>query len=166
MVGWIGGDANMDELLAGLPVVNDRLRELHDELWTSSAADPVTLELCRLRMAQLIGSQADLAVRYAPARAEGLDESRIESLGDWPVSDLFDERDRAALNFAEKYVIDPHSVTDDDCARLSEHFSPEELAALTTGLALFDGLARFRVALGAEPAPGRVVTPSATEPLP
>ena len=163
---WIHDSATTDSLLSLIPSTNERIRELHDSLWNESDADPVILELCRIRMAQLIGSPADLAVRYQPALADGLGDDRLETLGEWPISDLFDERDRAALNFAEKYVIDAHSITDADCARMNEHFNPEQIAALTTGLAMFDAMARFRVALSAMVPDEPKVAPTPTTPLP
>ena len=50
------------EVLPGLPTGGAQLAALYAELW-DAGVDPVTLELCRLRIATLIGSTADLAVR-------------------------------------------------------------------------------------------------------
>ena len=45
--------------------------------------DPVLVELCRLRMAKLLGSTLDLSLRWRPAREAGLTEARIALLADY-----------------------------------------------------------------------------------
>jgi alkylhydroperoxidase family enzyme len=125
-----------------------QLRDLYDELW-DSGVDPVTLELCRLRMATLIGSADDMAMREPRAVAAGLAEETVEDLPGWPTSDRFTEAQRCALGFAEQYVIDAHGFTDDDMALMHEHFTDPQLATLTTACATFDALARVRTVLAA-----------------
>jgi alkylhydroperoxidase family enzyme len=137
--------------------VLDRYRELTADVWKPGRADPVLLEICRLRIAHLIGDAAELATRSRPAIDAGLTEAKLEELSRWPTSPLYSAGERAALNFAEVYVADPHSITDADAARLHEHYDPPELATLTTALALFDAMSRLRVALGITPeSPGTI----------
>jgi alkylhydroperoxidase family enzyme len=134
------------EVLAGLPTGGAQLAALYAELW-DAGVDAVTLELCRLRMATLIGSAADLAVREPRAVAAGLTEELVAALPDWPTSPRFSDAQRAALDFAEQYVIDAHGFTDADMIAMHDHFTPPQLAALTTACATFDALARVRTVL-------------------
>ena len=160
----IDGAGTTDDVFALAPDIYEHYRELNQRLWRDGQLDPAVLELCRLRMAQLIGSTAELDVRHDVA-AE-IAQAQLENLRQWPTSPAFGPRERAALAFAEKYVIDAHSITDEDCAELNLHFTPAELTTLTTGLAMFDAMARFRVALGcAAPPPGPSPT-TADAPLP
>ena len=89
---------------------------LYAALW-DVGVDPVTLELCRLRMATLIGSAADLAMRQPERRRRRPDRgSRRGAPG---VADLGAVHRRATLRdsaFAEQFVIDAHGFTDDDMA--------------------------------------------------
>jgi alkylhydroperoxidase family enzyme len=133
-------------VLAGLATGVPELAALYAELW-DAGVDAVTLELCRLRMASLIGSTADLAAREPRAVAAGLTEDVVDALPSWPSSERFTDAQRAALGFAEQYVIDAHGFTDDDMARMHEHFTDPQLAALTTACATFDALARARTVL-------------------
>ena len=133
-------------MLAGLATGVPELAALYAELW-DAGVDAVTLELCRLRMASLIGSAADLAAREPRAVAAGLTEDVVDALPSWPSSERFTDAQRAALGFAEQYVIDAHGFTDDDMARMHEHFTDPQLAALTTACATFDALARARTVL-------------------
>lgn len=113
------------------PRLAPTLGELEARLW--AANDPVLLDLCRLRLGQLVGR--DLAPRHAP-------EAKVVALRRWPTDPAFTEAERALLDFCEHYAIDARTVTDAQAARLHEHFDEPALAALTTGIAVYDALAR------------------------
>jgi alkylhydroperoxidase family enzyme len=132
------------DLLALLPAGYDELRALYAGLW-ESGIDPVTLELCRLRMSTIIRSEPGR--RDPRAVAAGLDDRLVSALPSWPTSELFSPAQRAALGFAEQYVLDPRGFTDADAAAMHEHFTPEQLATLTTAVATFDALTRVRALL-------------------
>ncbi len=112
--------------------------------------DPVILELCRLRIAQMVESEFDLALRYRPATDSGLSEDKIAALSDYPTSLLFSERERIILEFTEQWVIQSSSITDDDVARLQTVMSPEDFMYFCKALSLIDQFARansaFRLA--------------------
>ena len=146
--GEAGGGTTLDRVFGLVPEAYDAYRRLDDAIWDPDLVDPSLLELCRLRIAQLVGCDAELAVRHDEARATGLTEAKIDELRQWPTSSHYSDGDRVVLNFAEKFVIDASSVDDDDCAALRAHLSDPAIAALTTAVALFDAMARFQVALG------------------
>ncbi len=104
---------------------------LEDSVWATN--DAVLLDLCRIRLGQLVGR--DLAPRHAPPE-------QVEALRRWPTDPAFSAGERAALDFCEHYAIDARTVTDEQAARLHEHFSEPALAALTTGIAFFDAVVR------------------------
>jgi alkylhydroperoxidase family enzyme len=106
----------------------------------------VVLELCRLRVAQIL--------QCAPAFNE-----RTNGVPPLPDPEDFTPAQRAAVDFAEQFVIDPHGVDDDLRARVREHLSSAEFVALTEAVALFDGFTRFRLALCDEDAAERIVDP-------
>src|SRR3954447_11613992 len=68
-------------------------------------ADAVLVELCRLRIAQLVESAFDASLRYAAAHAAGLGEEKLAAIEQYPESELFTARERAALEFAEQFAI-------------------------------------------------------------
>ena len=143
------GPAPPADLLELLPAGYDELRALYAGLW-DAGVEPLTLELCRLRLATLIGSAPDLASRDPRALAAGLDEKMVDALPAWPTSSLFNDAQRSALGFTEQYVIDPHGFTDAEAAAMHNHFSPTQLATLTIAVATFDALARVRAVLTIE----------------
>ena len=135
------------------PKLDSVLGEFVGQVW-EGAMDSATLEMCRVRMAMLLGSEEDAAFRSPQAVGGGGGagetaelEAKLLALSEWPTSPLFSEADRAALDFCEKYVIDPYAITDEDCVEMNRCFSEPELTNLTFALAAFEGLIRSRVAL-------------------
>jgi alkylhydroperoxidase family enzyme len=115
---------------------------------TQRAGEPALLELCRVRIAQIVGCDATAH----PDCAE-----KIAALDDWRRSTAFSAVERACLALAEKFVLDPRGVSDADCAAVTAHLSPAETVALVEALALFDGFARFRAILAIESGGRRAV---------
>lgn len=138
---------SLDELLSLSPAA-DTLRAYEVAVWRDPATDPLLLELCRLRIGQMLG--LDPATRpLAPAAlAAGLDDTWIAELSRWPTSGRFGARERAALAFAEQWFLDPSGMTDDDCAALRTALGEPGCAAFTMGLALSEAMLRLELALG------------------
>jgi alkylhydroperoxidase family enzyme len=114
--------------------------------------DPELVELCRIRIAQLVESAFDLSVRYGPAQTAGLTEDKIAALSQYPDSELFTEKERAALEFTEQFVIQSSSISDEDVTRLQEHLTAEEFIYLTKSLGAMDQFARANSAFRIAPA--------------
>jgi AhpD family alkylhydroperoxidase len=147
---WLAKQApgdGLDAVYGMLPRAYARHRELVAHLWRPGLVDPVVLELCRLRIAQLLRCAPELTARTPAALAAGLTEDRIARLAEWPIAPDYSAVERAALAFTEMYVIDPGAVTDELAGDVTAHFSASEATALTTGIAVFDAIARFQVAL-------------------
>ena len=151
---WLGRRADrttpFEQALGLRPELLDQYRDLYAQLWADRLVDPILLELCRLRIAQLHGSGSELSIRYAPAVEAGLIEEKVDALPSWPGSPLFSDHERACLAYAEKLVIDVHAITDAESAAVAGGMTPGELVAFTLALGLFDALGRFRLVLGLE----------------
>lgn len=78
----------------------------------------------------------------------------------WRDSDLFDERERAALDYAERMTITGQSVDDACFAAMREHFTEPELVELTAGIAMENFRSKFNVPLRVE-AQGFCLVPGA-----
>lgn len=122
--------------------------ELHAAVWASGV--PVTvLELCRLRMAQLLRCEPAMAERTQVAVVAGLTESRIGRLAQWPSDPEFDRTDRACLEFTELFVIDHHSITDDQASAVRAQLGEAGFVAFTTALSVWENQHRFDNAIAA-----------------
>jgi len=142
----------LDAVFGHRPELYRDYRDFIALFWERELVDPVLLELCRLRIAALVGCEAELGLRYEVAQRAGLTESKIAALDRWHEDDRFSERERAVLSFAELFVRDPHAITDDDAAAVVRELGDAGMVAFVETLALLDGFARFRVMLGVEPA--------------
>lgn len=145
------GATPLDRVFGLRPDAYARFREMYAGLWDASAIDPVVLELCRLRIATVLGCDAERAIRYTDASDAGLTEARVAMLPRWPDDPVFSAGERSAIEFAEQYVIDPHGLTDEHFAALHREFDEPALATLSLAVAMFDALTRMRLALGVEP---------------
>jgi alkylhydroperoxidase family enzyme len=115
-------------------------------------SDPVLVELVRLRIAQLVESEFDQSLRYQPAIDAGLTEAKVRQLTDYPTSSLFDDRERAALEYAEQFAIQSSAISDEDCVRLQQQLSVQEFIFLTKALGVIDQFARANSAFKISPA--------------
>ena len=97
-----------------------------------SALDPQLQELVKFRVAQMNGCAYCLDMHSRDAVAGGERPERLYTVAGWrEAGDLFDERERAALAFAEEMTdIADHGVSDDVYDAAAEHFSEAELAGL------------------------------------
>lgn len=119
--------------------------------WEKRLVDPVLLELCRLRVAQLHRAAHPLSMRTPEAVAAGLDEAKIARLESWWREPGFSELERACLHFAEQFVRDAKAIRDDDAAPLLVAFGEPGLVAFVEALAIFDGFGRFCRMLDVQP---------------
>jgi len=149
------GDTDFERVFSLRPDLYDPFREFYSLFWTKALLDPVLLELCRLRVAQLLGTESELRIRYQPALDAGLDEPLVAALPSWPTSPAFTEAQRAALTFTEQWVLDPHGIDSTLRDQVADHVGVPGLVALCEALALFEGFDRFRTILGV-PAPPEV----------
>ena len=145
------GDTDWDRLVALWPEATDALAGLVAAAWAEN--DPVLLELCRLRMATMLGSDLEWSRRTERATAAGLTDEKIRELASWPTSPRFSERERAALAVAEQFVIDANGVTEQLIDALTGHLGPEGSFAFVQGLSILETFERACLTLGIDTAP-------------
>jgi AhpD family alkylhydroperoxidase len=132
------------QVLQHHPDVIAELTAAHDAAW--NAVDPVLLELCRLRVAMLLGCATELAVRTPAALAAGLDERTVAELASWPTSSRFDPRARACLAFTEQFVIDVASLDHDLTDAVTSHLGSAGLVDLAHALLVVEQRQRLALA--------------------
>jgi alkylhydroperoxidase family enzyme len=138
-----GTTAVLGAVLSDHPDIADRLTELERAAW--SAVDPVLLELCRVRIAMLLGCAEEAQARIDDALSGGLDEATLAELPSWPTSPRFGPRERACLAFCEQFVIDVAGMSDDLASAVAEHVGPQGLADLAAALLVVEQRQRLRL---------------------
>ena len=129
-------------------------REFAGLFWEKRLVDPVLLELCRLRIAQLHGAAHPLSLRTPEARAAGLDEAKIARLDEWWRQPGFSDLERACLRFAEQFVLDAQAMSDEEARPVVAALGDAGTVAFIEALAIFDGFGRFCRMLDVQPVEG------------
>jgi alkylhydroperoxidase family enzyme len=145
----IGTDAVFDDVIDKRPRYAAALRDVEAALWSQSLVSPITLELCRLRIAALLGCEAALNHRTSEAVAARLDETLVASLPRWPTDPGFDSCLRACLGYTEQLLIDAQGVSDELANAVIDEIGEGGFLVLTYACGLFETTQRARLILGA-----------------
>ncbi len=125
---------------SGLADVSEQLRAANEAAW--AATSPRLLELCRVRIAILLGCAAEVDARTP---GSGVGDDLLAAIRSWPTDARFDALDRACLAFTEHYVIDVASIDDDTVAAVREHLGDEGVANFVNALLVVEQRIRLRL---------------------
>ena len=131
-----------DAVLGLKPDVYEALRKTLTLAW--QITDSHLLDLCRLRLAQMVGARAEF---------DSADQILLAQLEGWRSSSVFSERERAALSYAEQYQVDHRRITDEQKQELAHHLSQREVVNFVWALHMNDAYARLLSLLDIEPDP-------------
>jgi len=94
-------------------------------------------ELVNLRVSQINGCAFCIDMHWADLLRQGVDPRHVNAIAGWREAHrFFDDRERAALNWAEAVNAIPHRTpSDDDFALLKNSFTEAEIADLTFSVA-------------------------------
>src|SRR6267154_6484377 len=145
------GDSDWDSLSRQWPEAFVALAGLVGAAWDE--ADPVLLELCRLRMATLLKYTSEGARRSTRARLAGATDEKVADLAQWPTSPLFTEGERACLALTEQFVIDVNGVTDAHINAITDHLGPRGCFGFVPALSALETFQRAWLTLGIHTAP-------------
>jgi uncharacterized peroxidase-related enzyme len=143
------GDSTAMRAVAHRPDIIEAFVPFYQKLQFEGLLDRKLVELVRLAIAQVNRCANCLGSRYQDSIDAGLTEEMIAALPDAEHSDLFSDREKAAIAFAQKMAADHHSVGDADFARLHRHFCEKEIVELCFDVAQFIGIGRMFAAIDA-----------------
>jgi alkylhydroperoxidase family enzyme len=120
--------------------------------FNSAVRKPGTLEqrirnLCELKGSAMIGCEFCLDLGSQICRNSGFSDEELLAIPRYSNSELFSEREKAALDYTVAVMRTPVEVTDDLFADLQDHFTTEQIVELTALLTLVN-LDRFNAAFG------------------
>lgn len=112
-----------------------------------SSIEKKLLHLVEYRVSQINGCAYCLDMHSKDLRHEGESEQRIYVISAWRESDLFTERERAALAWAEAVTTLPdHQVPEEVFQAAKNEFGEEELLDLTLAITTINTWNRFNIA--------------------
>jgi alkylhydroperoxidase family enzyme len=80
-------------------------------------------------------------------RDNGVSDEKLLDLGEYRQSEHYSERERVALEYADRITITSEDVEDDLFNRLQAFYSPEEIIELTCTVTFENFLSKFHHAL-------------------
>ena len=130
------------------PEVMKAFNHAWEVFFRQGVTDHAIKELCRLYISKSVDCEYCGGQRSMLAREQGTTEAQVDELLDFEHSTRFDDRERAALEWAMAITWDPHLADDDLWARLRRHFNEPQLVELGHFIALTLGQQRFLKTLG------------------
>ncbi|WP_163831699.1 carboxymuconolactone decarboxylase family protein [Spartinivicinus ruber] len=113
-----------------------------------SSLDIRLVELIYLRISQINGCAFCLQMHAQSLRKAGETNERIDSLAGWKVSNLYTDKEQAALEWAESVTrIESTYANDDAYKPLQDHFSDQEISDLTFAISLMNALNRLAIGM-------------------
>ena len=79
---------------------------------------------------------------------QGVDDDLYAHVAEWRTWPGYSERERLAIEYAERFAADHTGIDDELFARLRAHFRADEILDLSICLSTFLGLGRLLKALG------------------
>jgi AhpD family alkylhydroperoxidase len=116
-----------------------------------SPLDPALRSLVQVRVSQINGCGFCVDLNGAAALERGIDPAKLAALAEWERSPAFDEREKAALGYAEAATDSGRRVDDACFARLREFFGEDAVLELTALIAFQNLSSKFNAALALAP---------------
>ena len=117
----------------------------------SSPIPPGLRSLLTVRVSQLNHCRFCVDLNSATVLKRGIGEDKLWALEEWRASNLFDERERIALEYAEAITRSDLEVTDDLLARVKRQFDDDAIVELTALIAFQNLSSKFNAALDVPP---------------
>ncbi|WP_046116823.1 carboxymuconolactone decarboxylase family protein [Ensifer aridi] len=116
------------------------------EAWIAKSFDPKLMELVKVRVSQINACAHCLHMHRHDALKQGETEERMLLLSAWRESQLYSDRKRAALAWAESLTnVAESGAPDADYELASSVFSEDELLALSIGIAMINAWNRLAI---------------------
>ena len=127
------------------PQIYQGMRQLQ-KLIDDAGLEPALMEMVRLRASQINGCSYCVDLHSKAARAKGVDEERLHLVSAWREAACFTPRERAAFGWCDAVTLLSQSGAPDDVyEELARLFGPEEVVALTWGIAAINAWNRIAV---------------------
>jgi len=130
------------------PEMAGTVTDMIDAVYHRSILPATEREVARLRVAQLNDCSACSTARAQSMLDAGVTEDDYGHLDEWRTWPGYTDRQRLAIEYAERFATDHRAIDDELFARLRAQFADDEILDLTLCCAVFLGLGRTLEVLG------------------
>jgi alkylhydroperoxidase family enzyme len=141
-----GGEAAMVWQLR--PEMGQMVETMVQTIYKSSILPAAEREAARMKIAEINSCRACSTFRAPSVQAAGVGEDLYRHLGDYQSHEGYSQRQRLAIEYAERFATDHDSIDDEFFARLRAAFTDPEILDLTMCIAAYLGLGRALAVLG------------------
>lgn len=135
-----GGDAAMVWSLR--PDMAGMVDRMIATAYERSIIPPREREVARMRIAQLNACDACATFRAPSMIAAGVTEDEYANCEAWATWPGYTDRQRLAIEYAERFAVDHRTIDDDLFARMRARFTDPEILDLSLCCAVYVGLGR------------------------
>lgn len=125
---WINGAWNASDIASAQTHLAPFIDELRGQAAHTSPGR--TASLIELQVAQLLGLERE-------------ESALCEKMKSWYSSPEFSDGEKAILEITEQFVLDVHSVTDEQFEKLRKYFSTPDILAMLFHVTLSDGFGKL-----------------------
>lgn len=134
-------------ILNHAPANLQAMLNLSDSVRKSSLGERL-VELVLLRLSQINNCGMCVDMHWRHLMGHDMDPRHLNAVAVWREAPFFTERERAALRWAEIVNGQPHTdASDEEFARVREHFSETEVVELGYAVAVIKGWNMFNLSL-------------------
>lgn len=113
-----------------------------------SSLGSTLIELVFLRVSQINGCAYCLEMHSQALRKSGVEQSKLDALAGWKVSNHFSDKERAALAWAEGITLITEDATQDGVYEpLLQFFTAQEISDLTFTASLMNAFNRLAISM-------------------
>ena len=135
------------EIWAYQPKMMSGMGKFQQAVRKGKSVDERLKYLVELKGAQMIGCEYCVDLGSQICRNSGFSDDELLALPRYRQSELFTDREKAALDYTVAVMRTPVEVTDELFARMQEHFSSEQMVEITALLTVVN-LDRLNAAFG------------------
>ncbi len=107
--------------------------------------------LITVRVSQINWCKFCVDINSASSLKRGVEQQKLSELENFQSSELYSEREKAALVYAETITYTERQTTTEHFAQLRNFFNDDEIIELTALIAFQNLSSKFNAALGVEP---------------
>jgi len=141
---------DIHRVYANAPKLQRRTFAMAEAIRYDATVSRADRELIILRAAQHMHGEYQFRQHRRMAISCGMTVAQVEALSRWRESDLFGERQRAVLAYADG-MVSAEGVSDATFATMTRFFNAKEIVELTMTAAFYSGSAQITRALGLQP---------------
>jgi AhpD family alkylhydroperoxidase len=133
----------------------------------ASGLEHTLIHLVKMRASMINGCAFCIDMHSKEARADGETEQRLYGLSAWHETPFYTDRERAALEWTDHLTqISTLHVPDELFERTRQHFSEEEIVALTIAIVAINGWNRIAISMRNVPGSYQVPAKAAAQAAP